>query len=331
MKRFLLMRVLGMMVVLVTMTAVIFMLRQVVPSDPARAAVGPNAPASAVEAKRVELGLDEPVMRQYVDYLGQLIHLDLGESVRTRQPVRSDISNTLPASLELAAAALLLALLIGPGIALLQSILPRPGPLNYVLATANSAPIFLTGLLLLYVLWFRFHIFPGGGRTSVSDVPTGPTGFHTLDALLAGRWFVAWDATQHLFLPALTLALPMAAAVGRSLRSSLIGVLREDYVRTARSKGIPERYILRRHGIRNASTAPLAMAGLQVGFLFANLLVVERIFAWPGLGAYTIQALTVSDLTAVLGASLVFGAMYIIVNTIVDLGQAWLDPRVTLE
>jgi len=329
--KFLLMRLLGLIVVLVTMTAVIFLLRQVVPSDPARAAVGPNAPTSVLEAKRAELGLDDPLPVQYVTYLGQLARGDLGESVRTRQQVRADIADTLPASLELAVVAMLLALLIGPGIAVLQSLLPRPGPLRYVLASATSAPIFLTGLLLLYLLWFRLHLLPGGGRSSFADPPAGPTGLLSVDAVLAGRFLVAWDAVQHLVLPALTLALPMAAAIGRSLRSSLIGVLRQDYVRTARSKGLPERQVLRRHGIRNASTGPLAMAGLQVGLIFANLLVVERIFAWPGTGAYTLQALGADDLTAVLGASLVFGAIYIVVNTLVDLAQAWLDPRVTLS
>ena len=123
----------------------------------------------------------------------------------------------------------------------------------------------------------------------------------------------------------------MGVAVGRSLRSSLVGVLRQDYVRTARSKGLGEGTILRRHALRNASTGPLSMAGLQVGLVFANLLIVERIFAWPGLGLYTVQSLGQSDLTAVLGVALVFGAAYVVLNALVDLAQAWVDPRVTLE
>lgn len=331
MKKFLLTRLVGLVIVLLTMTAVIFLLRQVVPSDPARSAVGPNAPVSVLEAKRAELGLDDPLITQYAHYLGQLAHGDLGESLRTHRAVRSDITDTLPASIELAVAAALIALLIGPGIAILETLARRPGPLRYVLAAATSAPIFLTALLLLYGLWFRLHLLPGSGRTNFADAPSGPTGLLTVDAVLAGRWLVAWDAVQHLALPALALALPMAAAVGRSLRSSLIGVLRQDYVRTARSKGMSEREVLRKHGLRNASTAPLAMAGLQVGLIFGNLLVVERIFSWPGAGNYTVQAIGADDLTAVLGCSLLFGAIYIVVNTLVDLAQAWVDPRVTLN
>lgn len=330
MKRFLLTRLAGLVLVLLTMTAVIFVLRQVVPSDPARAAVGPNAPVSVLEAKRQELGLDDSLPQQYVHYLGQLAKGDLGDSTRTRRAVRSDLADTLPASIELAIAAIVLALLIGPGIAILESLLRRAGPLRFVLAAFTSAPIFLTALLLLYFMWFKLSLSPGGGRTSYADAPDGPTGLITVDALLHGRPLVAWDSVQHLFLPGLAIALPMAAAVGRSLRSSLIGVLRQDYVRTARSKGLPERQVLARHGLRNASTAPLAMAGLQVGLILGNLLVVERIFAWPGAGNYTLQAIGANDLTAVLGTSLLFGAAYIVVNTAVDLAQALLDPRVAL-
>ena len=331
MTKFFLSRIAGLLIVLLAMTAVVFALRQVIPSDPARAAVGVNAPAEVVEAKRQELGLNDPVISQYGRYLRQLAQGDLGESTRTLRPVRSDIGDRLPASLELVAMAVLLAALLGPGLALLEALVPRPGPLRYLLAGGASAPIFLTGLLLLYVFWFKLKLAPGGGRTLYADAPTGPTGLVTVDALLDGRWLVAWDSIQHLFLPGLTLALPMSVAVGRSLRSSLQSVMSQDYVRTARSKGLPERDVLRRHALRNASTGPLAMAGLQVGLLFANLLIVERIFSWPGLGAYTVQALGGDDLTAVLGVALVFGAAYIVVNTLVDLAQAWADPRVALE
>jgi peptide/nickel transport system permease protein/dipeptide transport system permease protein len=331
MTRFVLVRLTGLVVVLLAMTALVFLLRQVVPGDPARAAAGPNAPAEVVEAKRAELGLDRPLIEQYGTYLADLAHGDLGESVRTQRPVGTDVAERLPASLELGLVSMLLAAVIGPGLALLEVLVPRPGPLRYLLAAGASAPIFLTGLLLLYLFWFRFGVAPGGGRSSFTDAPDGPTGLLVPDSLLAGEVQVAWDAVQHLLLPALALALPMAVAIGRSLRSSLTGVLREDYVRTARAKGLPEWRVIRRHALRNASTAPLAMAGLQVGMLFANLLVVERIFSWPGLGLYTLQALGGDDLTAVLGVSLLFGAAYIVVNALVDLAQAWADPRVGLH
>jgi len=327
--RFVLTRVVGLLVVLLAMTALVFALRQIVPSDPARAAVGPNAPAAVVENKRVELGLDQPLLVQYQRYLTDVLRGDLGNSVRTQRPVTADIADRLPASLELAVAASLVAAIIGPGLALLEVFLPRPGPLRHLLAAGASAPIFLVGLLLLYLMWFRLGLSPGGGRlSSPGDAPTGPTGLLTVDALLAGRPVLAWDAVQHLALPALTLGLPVAVAVGRTLRSSLVGVLRSDQIRTARSKGLTETQVVRRHALRNASTAPLAMAGLQVGAILTNLLIVERIFSWPGLGLYTIQALGADDLTAVLGVSLLFGAIYIVMNALVDVLQGLSDPRV---
>jgi len=193
-----------------------------------------------------------------------------------------------------------------------------------------SAPIFLLALLLLLLFWFRLDWLPGSGRLSIRDFSTGPTGILTLDGILIGRLDVTWDALLHLILPGLALALPIAVAVGRTLRSSLVNVLRQNYIRTAYSKGLTDARVVIRHAFRNASTAPLAMIGLQVGLLFANILIVERIFAWPGLGLYTVQALGSSDLAAVLGVSLVFGGSYVVINAVIDLLQAWADPRVTL-
>ena len=331
MRRFLLWRLAGMVAVLFVMTVVVFVLRQLIPADPARAAVGPNAPQSVVDAKRSQLGLDRPLYVQYGRYLGQLLHGNLGESTRTSQPVRSDIAHALPASVELIVAAVLIAVVIGLVLALGEMLLPRAAFIRWILLAGSSAPIFLTGLLGLFFLWFKWRLLPGGGRTTYADAPTGPTGLLTVDGLLAGRPAVTWDAVQHLLLPALTLALPMGVAVGRALWSALLGVMRQDYVRTARSKGLSESQVVRRHAMRNAAGAPLAMAGLQIGMIFGNLVIVEQIFAWPGLGLYTVQSLGSDDLTAVLGVSLFFGAAYILVNVLVDLAQVVADPRISLS
>ncbi len=331
MRRFVLTRLAGLVLVLLAMTLVIFLLRQVVPSDPARAAVGPNAPESVVKLKREELGLDKPVYTQYFDYLGNVVQGDFGTSTRTLAPVSDDIRTYLPASLELMLAAILLAAVLAGTLALGQTMLRRTGVLRVVLLGGASAPIFLIAELLLLFCWFKFGLLPGGGRTDIADAPTGPTGLLTVDSVLSGRPDVFWDACLHLLLPALTLALPMGVAVGRTLRSSLVGTLRQDYIRTARSKGLTEANVIRRHGLRNSATGALSMAGLQVGLLLANLLVVERIFAWPGLGEYTVESLARSDLSAVLGVALVFGVIFIVANTLVDLLQALADPRIALE
>jgi ABC-type dipeptide/oligopeptide/nickel transport system permease component len=330
-RKFVLMRLAGLVLVLLAMTLAIFLLRQVVPSDPARAAVGPNAPESVVRLKRIELGLDKPVYTQYLDYLGNVVQGDFGTSTRTLAPVSDDIRTYLPASLELMLAAILIAAVLAATLALGQTLLRRSGFLRVILLAGASAPIFLIAELLLLFCWFKLGLLPGGDRTSLADAPTGPTGLLTVDSVLAGRPDAFWDACLHLLLPAFTLALPMGVAVGRTLRSSLVGTLRQDYIRTARSKGLAEGNVLRRHALRNSATGALSMAGLQVGLLLANLLVVERIFGWPGLGSYTVESLGRSDLSAVLGVALVFGVIFIVTNTLVDLLQALADPRVALE
>ena len=328
--RFIVLRALGLIGVLLAMTLIIFLLQQIIPSDPARSAAGPNAPRELVEAKRVELGLDQPIAVQYQRYLARLLQGDLGTSIRTKNPVSADLRNFLPASLELMSFAMLLGILLGLGLALLQTLVPRAAGLRLLLLGGASAPIFLLALLLLILFWFRLDWLPGSSRLTMRDIPAGPTGLLTLDGLLIGRLDVTWDALQHLLLPGLSLALPIGVAVGRTLRSSLVNVLRQNYIRTAYSKGLSDLRVVVVHALRPAATAPLAMIGLQVGLLFANILIIERIFSWPGLGLYTVQALGSSDLPAVLGVSLVFGVAYVLVNAGVDLLQAWADPRVSL-
>jgi peptide/nickel transport system permease protein/dipeptide transport system permease protein len=198
-----------------------------------------------------------------------------------------------------------------------------------VLLATGSAPIFLTALLLAYVLWFKLGWLPGSGRLSARGF-TGPTGLNVIDGVLAGRFDVSLDALRHLILPAVALSLPIAVAVGRSLTSALREVLQQPYIRTARGEGLSELHVVVRHGLRNAASAPLAMIGLQVELLFGNLLIVERVFAWPGLGLYMVQAFVSSDLPAVLGVSLVFGAIYIVVNVAVEIAQSLADPRIRL-
>jgi len=328
--RFIALRMLGLLAVLVAMTFIIFILQQLIPNDPARAIAGPNAPRELVEAKRKELGLDQPVLVQYQQYFGRLLQGDLGTSIRTKNPVRKDLINFLPASVELMGFAFFLGILLGILLALVQTLSSKAEPLRLLLVGGASAPIFLLALLLLLLFWFRLDWLPGSGRLDIRDFEPGPTGILTVDGIIMGRLDVSWDALLHLVLPGLALALPIAVAVGRTLRSSLVNVLRQNYIRTAYSKGLTDSRVVIRHALRNASTSPLAMIGLQVGLLFANILIVERIFAWPGLGLYTVQALGSSDLAAVLGVSLIFGGSYVVINAVIDLLQAWADPRVSL-
>ena len=326
---YLLRRLLALVAVLLVMSFIVFCLQRIVPSDPARAIAGPTAPAATVEQVRERLGLNEPLLVQYGRFLAGLADGDLGTSTRTRKAVTQDLLRYGPASLELMVAALLIGSAAGVAVAFGQVAARRGEAARLALLAAGSVPIFLSALLLVLFFWFHLGWLPGSGRLSIRGF-SGPTGFVILDGLLSGRLDVVGNALSHLVLPAVTLAIPIAVAVARSLAGSLRGVLRQSYVRTARGNGLGKAAIIRRHGLRNAAAAPLAMVGLQVGLLFSNLLIVESIFAWPGLGLYTVQALGSSDLSAVLGVAIAFGALYILINAIIDILQTLIDPRVGL-
>jgi peptide/nickel transport system permease protein len=327
MARFALTRLVSLVGILLGLSVVVFLLQAVVPADPVRAMVGASATPEIVEAKRHELGLDQPLPAQYTQFLSRAVRGDLSMSLHTRRPVRTDIAAFLPATLELAATALAMAIVLGGALGLLTA---RGGgaSLRVGLVASASVPAFLLALLLLIVFYAQLRWFPGSGRISPElDAPAGPTGLLTVDGLLAGRLDVVRDGLAHLALPALCLALGPAVALGRTLRSSLQTVLGADHIRTARAKGLTERGVLVRHGVRPALNAPLTMTGLQVGMLLAGVVVIESIFAWPGLGLYTARAITSVDFPAIVGVTLVMGAVYVIVNALVDLAQVAADPR----
>jgi len=327
MARFTLTRLASLVGILLGLSVIVFLLQAVVPADPVRAMVGASATPQIVEAKRHELGLDRPLPAQYVQFLSRAVRGDLQMSLHTRRPVRTDIAAFLPATLELAATALAMAVVLGGALGLLTA-RGRATSLRVGLIASASVPAFLLALLLLIVFYAQLHWFPGSGRISAElEAPTGPTGLLTVDGLLAGRLDVVGDALAHLALPALCLALGPAVALGRTLRSSLQTVLGSDHIRTARAKGLTERRVLLRHAVRPALNAPLTMTGLQVGMLLAGVVVIESIFAWPGLGLYTARAITSVDFPAIVGVTLVMGAAYVIVNALVDLAQVAADPR----
>lgn len=322
-------RSVSLLVVLITMSFIVFCLQSIIPADPARAIAGPTAPVETLEKVRADLGLTDPMIVQYGRFLGNLVHGDLGTSVRTRQPVTADVLKYLPASAELAVVALVFGIALAGLLALLQNTLQNSTLVRLVIVAAGSTPIFLSTLLLVYFVWFRLGWLPGAGRLGIRRF-SGPTGFNLIDGFLVGKPAVSLDALAHLILPALALSLPIAVAVGRSLNGALHDVMKQTYIRTGRGKGLSETSIVLRHGLRNAASAPLAMIGLQVGLLFGNLLIVERVFSWPGLGLYTVQAFASSDLPAVLGVSMVFGTFYILINIVIEICQSLADPRIGL-
>ena len=331
MTRFIVLRTIGAAGVLLALITVVFLLQTAVPGDPVRASVGVNASDEVVEAERDRLGLDEPLPTQYATYLGLVVHGQFGESLRTGRDVRDDIGAFLPATLELAGFSILLAVVGGLLIGILAVVASRfATPARLLFVGGASVPSFLLALILIYIFYFKLSWLPLSGRTSVADAPTGPTGLLLLDSLLHARVDVFVDAIRHLILPGVALALVPAVAIGRVLRSSLIEVYRADFIRTLHAKGLSPRSVLFGHALRNALSAPLTMAGLQLGLLLGGVVIVEAIFAWPGIGLYLNQSIESGDLRAIAGVTLVAGAGYVLVNTLVDLAQAAADPRIRL-
>ena len=331
MRKFILYRVAAMVAILIALTAVMFVLQHISPMDPVKAQLGANASAEAVAARRHALGLDQPMINQFWNYLTAAVRGDLGTSYRTRHPVSSDLGDFFPATLELALYGLGLALILAGLLAFGTTLKWRgAGVLRAVLFTGAAAPMFLLGILGLIVFYQRLGWVPANGRIGVANPPTGPTGMLTVDGLLAGRLDVVTDALHHLILPAIVIALGPAVAIGRVLRSSLLADADSDYARTARAKGLSEGRIMFGHVLRNSVGGALSMTGLQVGLMFAGVLVVEQVFGWPGIGQYIAQSIPVADFPAIAGVTLTLGVLYVVINTAVDVLQAAADPRIAV-
>jgi peptide/nickel transport system permease protein len=323
-------RLVALVAVLCGLAVIVFVLQAVIPSDPARAIVGASASPEAVAAKEHELGYDKALPARFGDYLGRTVRGDLQSSLRTRNPVADDLRSFAPATLELALTASVLAAIIGIALALALAAGGRVARLlRLSLVAGASLPGFLVALLAILVFYSWLGVLPASGRvTDTLVLPDGPSGMLLLDALLAGDPGVFGSALAHLVLPAFTLALVPALAIARTLATSLEQVMREDYVRTARAKGLRERSVIVRHGLRNAAGPALTMGGLQFGLLLGGIVVVEQIFSWPGLGLYLDQSIAFSDFPAITGTTLLLGTAYVVVNFLVDLAQAAADPRI---
>jgi peptide/nickel transport system permease protein len=317
--RFLVRRILFGVLVLWLISIAVFVLFFVAPHDPARTIAGRQATAQTVALVRHRLGLDQPVLEQYWLFLTRLAHGDLGYSYYNSEPVRSLIFARLPVTLSLTLGGAILWLVLGVGIGVMAARRPRSvfdrAATVFVLG-GLSMPTFLVGLLLLYVLFFRLHLagvnaFPGGGYVPFTQSPA--------------QW------AQHLILPWLTLALVSAATYSRLTRGSLLEVLGEDYVRTARSKGLSERRVIYRHALRSAITPVVTQLGIDVGALLGGAIVTEDVFGLPGLGQEAVQSVTTQDLPVIVGIVLLASFFVVVANIIVDLLYAVLDPRVRIS
>ncbi|MBM3133744.1 MAG: ABC transporter permease [Chloroflexi bacterium] len=333
MTEYIIKRLLSLIFVVLGMSIMVFTITHAIPADPARLVAGNYASAEVVESIRERMGLHLPLPAQYLLYMKRLVlEGDLGTSMYSFRPVGEDLKERIPASLELAVFSLLLAVPLGLTLGIISA--TRAGGVadsgtRFFAIIGVSMPVFWSALLLQLIFYGVLEWFPSGGRLSVGlPRPLNITGLYLLDSILTGNWAVFFDSLHHIFLPALTLALGNLAVLTRMTRASVLEVLFQDYVRTARSKGLTERAVLTRHVLKNAFIPVLTVIGLQMGALIGWVFIVEVVFSWPGIGSYAVRAIMNFDFDPIMGFVIFMSFVYVLINLAVDLTYPILDPRI---
>ncbi|HLL11883.1 MAG TPA: ABC transporter permease [Rubrivivax sp.] len=328
-------RLLGALPNLVGVIVITFMLTRALPGDPAAYFAGAAATQEAVDQVRRELGLDKSLPEQFFLYVGGLLRGDFGTSLTTGQPVLQELVSRLPASIEMVLLALTLACAIALPLGVMAA--TRPGSwidqLCRVITTAGvSMPTFFTGLVLAYVFYFLLGWAPAplGRLDPVFSPPPQVTGLYLIDALLVGDLALWWAALKQLILPTVTMALFVLAPIARMTRASMLQVLSSDFVRTARASGLSKTTVRVRYALRNALLPVVTTLGMVFGFMLGSSVIIEKVFGWPGVGSYAIDALTASDYAPVQGFVLAMGVLFVLLNLVVDLLYTLIDPRISL-
>jgi peptide/nickel transport system permease protein len=328
-------RRLGLLVlVLFGLSLLLFAWVRALPGDPARALLGEKATPAGIAEITARYGFDRPVWQQYLTYLGRLLRGDFGASINTGEPVLSTFAQRFPATIELAVAALLLAVVVGVPLGYLAA--RRRGGLLDNLAVGGSllgvvVPVFFLAVLLKYLLSIHLGWFPTSGRQDARIDATHVTGFYVLDGLLTREWDASWDALKHLVLPALALGSIPLAIIVRITRASVLEVLSEDHVRTAQAKGLTRSVISRRHILRNALLPVSTTLGLQAGALLSGAVLTETVFSINGIGSYLFDAVNQLDYPVLQGFILFIALVYALVNLVVDVSYGVIDPRVRVS
>jgi len=319
----------------VGIVVIVFFIVRVLPGDAAVVRAGPYANEEKVAEIREQYGLSDPIVVQFSDYVTGVFTGDFGVSIRTNGDVLDELMDRLPASLELAFYSVLLAALIGIPLGILAAARRGSwidGGARVFAVFGSSMALFWLGLLLIYFLFFRLRWFPGPiDRLAIgTEPPQTITGFYTVDALLRGQLGVMVESFRYLALPVLTLGLVLAAPILKMVRASMIEALDSEHVRTAKAIGVPSRTILFRDGFRNALLPVITAIGIVFGYMLGGNIIVEFLFAWPGVGRYAYNAIQVNDLEALQGFVIMVGILYVILNVVIDLSYAWIDPRIRL-
>ncbi len=339
MQQFILRRLFLMVPLIIGITLIAFLISHSVPGDPVAAHLSQKAMEDPVIVAqfRAQWGLDKPLWQQYLIYLSKLVQGDMGTSIRTHRPVLDDLRQFLPASAELAVGATLFGLLVGIPFGIISAIkqdkLIDHG-VRVISLVGVSAPVFWLALISLYIFYFRLGWLPGPGRLDPGmdlDVKASITGIYVIDSLLRGDFSTLSVALKHLVLPVLVLGSSTLGIVTRMTRSSVLEVLTQDYVRTARSKGLTERAVLIRHVLKNSLIPTVTVIGLSFGGILAGTVLTETIFTWPGIGRYAYQSCITLDFPAIMGVSILIAIIFSVINLLVDISYAFLDPRLRVK
>jgi peptide/nickel transport system permease protein len=326
-------RLLFLIVVLFGLSVITFTLSHVIPSDPARMMAGPRANAVSVQKIREQYGLNDPLVTQYWHYVGGVAHLDFGTSFSSRKPVRSDLARYLPATIELGLYAFLISTLVGIPLGVISAV-KRDSLIDhfsrFLSISGLALPVFWLALMVQFIFFGKLGWLPDGQRLPTNvDPPRHITSLYTIDALLTGNWHVFRVATIHLIMPVGVLAYGSLAVVTRMVRGGMLEVLNQDYVRTARAKGLDNRIVVIRHALKNALLPTVTSIGLQVGLLLSGAFLVEIVFSWPGIGRYSVQAIQQTDYNAIMATTLIIALIFVLMNLFVDILYLFLDPRIS--
>ncbi|MGH2749077.1 MAG: ABC transporter permease [Actinomycetota bacterium] len=331
MLRYIARRLLLLIPILIGLSILVFVFIRALPGGPAIALLGERATEESVEAIERELGLDRPLHVQYFKYAGNLVTGDLGSSISTRRPVSEELVQRFPATVELGLAAMLFAIVVGVPLGYVaakryQGVVDQLSLVGSLIGI--SFPIFFLALILKFVFAVKLGWLPSIGRIDVTRALDHPTNFYVLDAIVAGDMGALVDVLKHLVLPAIALGTIPLAIVARITRAATLDVMNEDYVRTARAKGLDPMVVDRRHILRNAMLPVVTVVGLQTGLLLTGAVLTETVFAWNGVGLWMLNAIRFRDFAVLQGGILFFAVVVVVVNLLVDISYAFLNPRI---
>lgn len=331
MAKYILRRFIEALPVIFGVSILVFLLLHFIPGDPATVMLGERASEENVQALRERLGLNRPLPEQYVIWIGNILQGDLGRTIKGNIPVSDEIRNRFPATVELSLFALTLATLIGVPVGIVSavrrsSVIDTVSMLGALIGV--SIPVFVLGLLLIFFLGVELRLFPFVGRMTFGIQLERITGLLTVDSLLAGNWTAFQDALKHLFLPGVTLMTIPLAVIARITRSAMLEVLNQDYIRTARAKGLSERRVINFHALRNALLPVVTIIGLQLGRLLSGAVLTETIYSWPGIGKWLFDSIIGREYPIVQAVTLMIALIYVLANLLVDILYLFIDPRV---